>query len=89
MGGRAEEEVDRCSLLAANVSSLPRHCVQFWHPNVSTYPDECVQFLRPNVFTFRDDDVFTLAASTRRFPGRFWPGDQAGTSARIEVGGGL
>ena len=49
MGSRAEVEVDRCSLLAADVSSFGVNVFSF-RPNVFTFrPD--VSSLRPNVFS--------------------------------------
>ena len=47
MGSQAEEEVDRCSVFAADVSSL-RVNVSSFHPNVSTFRAD-VSSLRPNV----------------------------------------
>ena len=49
MGSRAEEEVDRCSVFAADVSSF-RVNVSSFHPNVSTFRAH-VSSLRPNVFS--------------------------------------
>ena len=46
MGGQAEEEVDRCSVFAADVSSF-RVNVSSFHPNVSTFRGH-VSSLRPN-----------------------------------------
>ena len=48
-GGRAEVEVDRCSLLAANVSSFRVNVFTF-RPDVSTFRAN-VSSLRPNVFS--------------------------------------
>ena len=49
MGGRAEVEVDRCSLFAADVSSF-RVNVSSFRPDVSTFRAN-VSSLRPNVFS--------------------------------------
>ena len=50
MGGQAEEEVDRCSVFAADVSSF-RVNVSSLHPNVSTFRAH-VSRRRPNVFSW-------------------------------------
>lgn len=47
MGGRAEEEVDRCPVFAADVSSFGVNVSSF-HPNVSTFRAN-VSSLCPNV----------------------------------------
>ena len=47
MGGQAEEEVDRCPVFAADVSSFGVNVSSF-HPNVSTFRAN-VSSLRPNV----------------------------------------
>ncbi len=49
MGSRAEEEVDWCSLLAADVSSFRVNVFTFG-PDVSTFRAN-VSSLRPNVFS--------------------------------------
>ena len=48
-GSRAEEEVDRCSLIAADVSSFRVNVFTFG-PDVSTFRAN-VSSLRPNVFS--------------------------------------
>ena len=76
MGSRAEVEVDRCSLLAADVSSFGVNVFSF-RPNVFTFrPDVSSPVGVDDAFApaasarrFGVDDAFAPAASARRFPG--------------------
>ena len=82
MGSRAEEEVDRCSLLAADVSSFGVNVSSF-HPNVSTFRAH-VSSLRPNVSSWGSRRLCPGSPSAGGFLGGF----QAETRQGSQPAGG-